>query len=92
MTMIAHWRQRVAAHQEQLDRAKRAVGASGEDTWEALTPSFKADPRRTDDPEISRLLQEVQPTTTVLDVGGGAGRFALPLALRRGETPTSWGG
>jgi SAM-dependent methyltransferase len=82
MTMIAHWRQQVAAYQAQLQRVQQALGDSAADVWEALTPAFRADPRRTDDPEINRLLQEVNPTTTVLDVGGGAGRFALPLALR----------
>ena len=45
-------------------------------------PTFKANPHRTDDVEINRLVQEVTPATAVLDVGGGAGRFALPLALR----------
>src|SRR6266850_5483976 len=38
--------------------------------------------RRTDDVEVNRLVREVTPAMTVLDVGGGAGRFALPLALR----------
>jgi SAM-dependent methyltransferase len=31
---------------------------------------------------VERLAQEVNPVSTVLDIGGGAGRFALPLALR----------
>jgi SAM-dependent methyltransferase len=41
-----------------------------------------ADPHRTNDPEVDRLAQEVSPSSTLLDVGAGAGRFALPLALR----------
>lgn len=81
MSVITAWQQRVTAHQEQLQRVQRSLNSSGEDGWEALMSSFKADPRRSDDPEINRLLQEVTPTATVLDVGGGAGRFALPLAL-----------
>jgi SAM-dependent methyltransferase len=55
---------------------------SGQDRWEPFSPFFKADPRRTDDVEVNRLAQEVAPATTLLDVGAGAGRLALPLALR----------
>ena len=40
------------------------------------------DPFRTDDPVLNSLFAVVGPDTTVLDVGGGAGRFALPLATR----------
>jgi SAM-dependent methyltransferase len=79
--MIPQWHQRVTAHLEQVQRLQQAVGSSSEDNWEALGSSFKADPRRRNDPEIIRVLQDVQSTSTVLDVGGGAGRFALPLAL-----------
>jgi SAM-dependent methyltransferase len=82
MAAITDWKQRVAAHAEQLRRIQAATGGTGEDSWESLTPSFQADPRRTDDVELTRLLQEVDAATTLLDVGGGAGRFALPLALR----------
>lgn len=81
MTAIEAWRQRVAAHTEQLQRAQDAAGMGTEDLWEPLSTSFKADPRRTDDAEVQRLLREVTPSTTLIDVGGGAGRFALPLAL-----------
>ena len=37
---------------------------------------------RTDDPVLDRLLTEARPTDTWLDVGAGAGRFALPIARR----------
>ena len=40
------------------------------------------DPFRTDDPVLNSLFAVVGPDTTVLDVGGGAGKFALPLATR----------
>ena len=82
MTALKHWQQRVAEHTAQWQQTRIAQGVAEHDSWEPLTASFTADPRRTDDPEVNRLLQEVQTTTTLLDVGGGAGRFALPLALR----------
>src|SRR4029450_6140833 len=76
------WKQRVIAHREQSHQIRSALGVTGQDRWESFSSFFKADPRRTDDVEVNRLAQEVTPTTTLLDVGAGAGRFALPLALR----------
>jgi SAM-dependent methyltransferase len=82
MSAIEVWEQRVAAHQAQSQKIRVALGIAEVDRWEVVLPLFKADPHRTDDAEVNRLVREVAPTMTVLDVGGGAGRFALPLALR----------
>ena len=40
------------------------------------------DIHRADDPAVNALFDLIDSNTTVLDVGGGAGRFALPLATR----------
>lgn len=40
------------------------------------------DIHRTDDPTVNALFALIDSDTTILDVGGGAGRFALPLATR----------
>ena len=82
MSAIQIWKQRVAAHHAQSQKIRAALGIADVDRWEVVSPLFKADPRRTDDVEVNRLAREVTPAMTVLDVGGGAGRFALPLALR----------
>jgi SAM-dependent methyltransferase len=82
MSAIQVWQQRVAAHHAQSQKIRAALGIAEVDRWEVVSPLFKANPRRTDDVEVNRLVREVSPSTTVLDVGGGAGRFALPLALR----------
>jgi 2-polyprenyl-3-methyl-5-hydroxy-6-metoxy-1,4-benzoquinol methylase len=82
MSALEAWKQRVTAHREQSHQIRSALGVTGQDRWEPFSSFFKADPRRTDDVEVNRLAQEVTPTTTLLDVGAGAGRFALPLALR----------
>src|SRR5262245_44582851 len=82
MSALEVWKQRVTAHREQSHQIRSALGVTGQDRWEPFSSFFKADPRRTDDIEVNRLAQEVTPTTTLLDVGAGAGRFALPLALR----------
>jgi SAM-dependent methyltransferase len=81
MSAIETWRQRVAAHHAQSRRARAALGTRTGDRWEVASPLFKANPLRSDDPEVNRLRREIDPMATVLDVGGGAGRFALPLAL-----------
>jgi SAM-dependent methyltransferase len=82
MSAIEVWKQRVAAHHAQSQKIRTALGIAEVDRWEVVSPLFKADARRTDDVEVNRLAREVTPAMTVLDVGGGAGRFALPLALR----------
>ena len=40
------------------------------------------DIHRTDDPAVNALFALIDSDATILDVGGGAGRFALPLATR----------
>ena len=51
------------------------------DHWRPYAAQFRADPRRSDDPLVERLLGFVSPEQTVIDVGAGGGRLALPLAL-----------
>ena len=75
------WRSQVEAHHAQSERAQGQIERES-DFWRPYASSFRADPRRTDDPLLDRLLASVNPEHTVLDVGGGAGRLALPLALQ----------
>jgi len=58
------------------------ASARTEDFWADYASAFTADPRRADDEALDVLLGLADDTSTVLDVGGGAGRFALPLALK----------
>jgi len=71
----------VETEHAQSERMRGAVPPP-EDHWRPYAQQFKADPRRTDDPLVNRLLEEVGPHNTVMDVGAGGGRLALPLALR----------
>ncbi len=83
MSKIQEWRDRVESHHAQSERAIAEMGDDGPDGdfWKPLAANFRDDPRRSGDEVVDRLLREVTADSTILDVGGGAGRLALPLAL-----------
>jgi 2-polyprenyl-3-methyl-5-hydroxy-6-metoxy-1,4-benzoquinol methylase len=81
MTALEGWVTRVEAHHEQSRRIQERSAWAPDESGRYVAGMFVADPRRTDDLVLNRLLHAVSPATTVLDVGGGAGRYALPLAL-----------
>lgn len=74
------WNEMVEAEHAQSERAR--AEAPPDDHWQPFAESFKADPHRTDDSLLNHLLQAVEPDDTLLDVGAGGGRLALPLALK----------
>jgi SAM-dependent methyltransferase len=81
--LISAWAARVRANREQAERVREAP--ESRDFYAPVTGLFVADPRRSDDPVLEVLLEIARPGETWLDIGAGAGRFALPLALRVGE-------
>lgn len=52
------------------------------DHWRPYAANFRADPHRSGDDLVDLLLEFVSPDQTVLDVGAGGGRLALPIALK----------
>jgi len=81
--VLAEWARRVRANREQVDRF-REVG-DGADFYAPVASMFRADPHRTDEPALDILKSLVDPSDTVLDIGAGGGRYALPLALMARE-------
>jgi SAM-dependent methyltransferase len=77
------WAVQVRANREQVDRVREVP--DGRDFYAPVSDLFRADPFRTDDPVLDRLRAVVVPGERWLDIGAGAGRFALPLALVAGE-------
>ena len=70
----------VAAAAEQRRRVRGSGG--GFEQWDRAAARFRADPRRPFSADLQAIAEYVQPGDVFLDVGGGAGRYALPMALR----------
>jgi SAM-dependent methyltransferase len=75
----ATWSDRVRANREQAERLRESNPG---DFYAPVSSLFVADPRRTDEPVLDVLQALARPESTWLDIGAGAGRYALPLALR----------
>ena len=62
----------------------RESGQPPADHWAGVAERFREDPRRPMEPSLRRLSEIIEPRQSVMDVGAGAGRLALPLALHCG--------
>jgi SAM-dependent methyltransferase len=81
--LIDAWAARVRANREQSERVREAPEPG--DFYAPVRGLFVADPHRSDDRTLDLLVEIARPGETWLDIGTGAGRYALPLALRVGE-------
>jgi SAM-dependent methyltransferase len=79
---LAAWAARVRANREQVEQFREA---SPTDFYAPIAGMFRADPQRQDEPALQALRALVRPDDTVLDIGAGGGRYALPLALQTRE-------
>jgi SAM-dependent methyltransferase len=75
----AAWAERVRANRDQAERLRESTTG---DHYAPISSLFVADPRRTDEPALDALHAMAVPDESWLDIGAGAGRYALPLALR----------
>jgi CTP:molybdopterin cytidylyltransferase MocA len=74
------WAHRVRANAAQVDRVREVP--DGRDFYRSVSRMFVADPARERDPVLDALLALARRTDAWLDIGAGAGRYALPLARR----------
>ena len=66
-----------------VQRARLHGAPPPDDPWAGpVARRFRADPHRPLDANLAVLASYTRPEDVLLDVGGGAGRVALPLALR----------
>lgn len=72
------WAERVRRNRDQVMRVRE--GGEESDHYGPVTGLFRDDPDRTGDPILDRLRAIAQAGDTWLDIGAGAGRYALPLA------------
>jgi hypothetical protein len=77
--LLAAWAARVDADHEQVDRCREVEDPA--DYYQSVAGRFRADPRRTDDAVLNVLLEQANAADVWFDVGAGAGRYALPIAL-----------
>jgi SAM-dependent methyltransferase len=71
------WAERVRANREQVDKVREVPDR---DFYAPVSSLFVADPRRTGEEALDALLALTEPEDVWLDIGAGAGRYALPLA------------
>ena len=70
-------------------RARLHGAPPPDDPWGGpVARRFRANPHRSLDANLAVLASYTQPEDVLLDIGGGAGRVALPLALRCREVIT----
>ena len=78
MSAVESWGEMVRVEHEQSDRMR---GVRPTDHWTQYARLFKDDPRRSGDVLLEQLRARLRAEDTMLDVGAGGGRLALPLAL-----------
>ncbi|TAK01210.1 MAG: methyltransferase domain-containing protein, partial [Chloroflexota bacterium] len=77
------WAARVRANADQVERVREAP--DGHDFYASVSRTFVADPARAGDPVLDALVAVARPDDIWLDIGAGAGRYALPLAAHVAE-------
>ena len=80
MTALERYQALIDARTEQ--RRVLDLDALTSDRWSKHAPSYRFDPLRLLDANLAKVAAFVGPDDHVVDVGGGAGRVGLPLALR----------
>jgi SAM-dependent methyltransferase len=79
---IERWRNIVERRRVQMDAAYASAGIDNADYWGRRAKAYRAalHERMDADPFLIRVRREVDPQTTVIDVGAGTGRHTIALA------------
>ena len=80
-TAVERWNALINARAQQMDAAYARLGRTSADYWDRRANSFHRWTKESTatDPLFLKILHEITPQTTVLDVGAGTGRFTLAL-------------
>ena len=81
-TVVNAWREQMLAHDREMEALRGAAQAHGQAQGRFNFTNRPLDPFRTDDAALNALFAALGSGKSVLDVGGGSGRYALPLATR----------
>ena len=81
--IAANWADQVRANAAQVAAIRTEPDEA--DFYAPVTRMFVVDPARRDDPVLDALLALARPGETWLDIGAGAGRYALPIAAVTGQ-------
>jgi SAM-dependent methyltransferase len=76
------WAERVRANRTQVDLVREIPD---HDFYAPVSSLFVADPHRRGEAALDALMAIAQPADRWIDIGAGAGRYALPLASRVAE-------
>lgn len=81
------WAAMVEARREHMDALYARVDRTTANYWATRRDFFRPSVARQlgPDPFLARVLTHITAHTTVLDVGAGGGRYAIPLAAHAGE-------
>jgi len=72
----------VRARQEQQRRLSKLFDES---YWERYAHTYRFDPTRSPERSLRELIRRLEWEDEIVEIGGGAGRMGLPLALRAGS-------
>ncbi len=79
---LARWAAMYDAERQQAEAVTAPEFAIGPDYWETQSARFAAATRRSPMPDafVRFLLPRLRPDDTLIDIGAGTGRYAVPLA------------